>query len=105
MEVADGKLTIVEEGTAEKFVDSVQQITFSGKNVGANQTILYVTERCVLQIVDGEMTVVEIAPGIDLEKDVLAHMGFTPKVADDLKLMDPALFQEEWDALPGILKA
>ena len=56
-------------------------------------------------IVDGEMTVVEIAPGIDLEKDVLAHMGFTPKVADDLKTMDPALFQEDWDALPGILKA
>jgi len=105
MEVRDGKLVIVEEGTAEKFVDAVQQITFSGKNAGANQTILYVTERCVLQIVDGEMTIVEIAPGVDLEKDVLAHMGFTPKVADDLKLMDAALFQEDWDALPGILKA
>ena len=103
--VRDGKLVIEEEGTAEKFVNAVQQITFSGKNVGANQTVLYVTERCVLEIVDGEMTIVEIAPGVDLEKDILAHMGFKPKVADDLKLMDPALFQEEWDALPGILKA
>ena len=103
--IVDGKLEIVEEGTVGKLVDSVQQITFSGKNARPDQTILYVTERCVMELVDGVMTVTEIAPGIDLERDVLAHMAFEPAVSPDLKTMDAALFEEEWDVLPSILKA
>ncbi len=101
--VEDGKLVIDEEGSARKFVESVQQITFSGKNARANQTILYVTERCVLQLLDGELTVTEIAPGIDLERDVLSHMDFRPNIAEDLKVMDAALFSEHWGALSEVL--
>ena len=52
---------------------------------------------------DGKMTLIEIAPGIDLEKDVLAHMGFTPAVSPNLKTMDPALFQETWGGLAQTL--
>ena len=98
-EVVDGALKIVEEGTAEKFVEHVQQVTFSGKYAGKDQTVLYVTERAVFQLIDGAVTLIEVAPGIDVEKDVIAHMGFTPAVSDDLKTMDAALFQEEWGGL------
>jgi len=61
--------------------------------------VLYVTERCVFKLIDGKMTVTEIAPGVDLEKDILAHMDFVPAVAEDLKLMDPGIFQETWGGL------
>ena len=98
-EIVDGALKIVEEGTAEKFVEHVQQVTFSGKYAGKDQTVLYVTERAVFQLIDGAVTLIEVAPGIDVEKDVIAHMGFTPAVSDDLKTMDAALFQEKWGGL------
>ena len=52
-------------------------------------------------MIDGKMTIVEIAPGIDLEKDILAHMDFAPAVAKDLKLMDAGIFCEKWGGLEG----
>lgn len=61
------------------------------------------TERCVMKLIDGVMTIIEIAPGIDLEKDILANMDFKPAVAEDLKLMDAAIFQEEWGGLKDIM--
>ena len=97
--IVDGKLVIAEEGSTRKFVDAVQQVTFSGQNARPGQTVLYVTERCVLQLIDGKMTVIEVAPGIDLERDVLSQMDFRPAVHPDLKTMDPGLFCEEWDYL------
>jgi len=103
--VEDGKLVIAEEGKAQKFVDTVQQITFAGQYARPDQTILYVTERCVLQLIDGVMTVIEIAPGVDLEKDIFPHMGFKPAVSPNLKEMDAALFREEWGGLGEALKA
>ena len=101
--VGDGKLTILQEGTIQKFVKNVEQITFAGQYAKPGQEVLYVTERCVFQLMDGKMTLIEIAPGIDLEKDVLAHMGFTPAVSPNLKTMDPALFQETWGGLAQTL--
>lgn len=101
--VGDGKLTILQEGTIQKFVKNVEQITFAGQYAKPSQEVLYVTERCVFQLMDGKMTLIEIAPGIDLEKDVLAHMGFTPAVSPNLKTMDPALFQETWGGLAQTL--
>jgi len=95
----DGKLVIKEEGKIKKFLKDVEQITFSGKYKKPNQDVLYVTERCVFKLIDGKMTVTEIAPGVDLEKDILAHMDFVPAVAEDLKLMDPGIFQETWGGL------
>ena len=102
--VEDGKLVIVEEGSVKKFVKQVEQITFSGKYARPNQTILYVTERCVFQLIDGKMTLIEIAPGMDLEKDILAHMDFTPAISPDLKTMDPAIFQETWGGLGAYME-
>lgn len=104
VQVGDGKLTILQEGTIRKFVDHVGQITFSGKYSPDSQEVLYVTERAVFKLIDHKLTLIEIAPGIDLEKDVLAQMDFRPVVADDLKIMDPAIFQETWGGLGSYLK-
>lgn len=97
--IENGRLVIDEEGTAQKFVDEVEQITFAGQYVRPDQTVLYVTERAVFRLIDGKMVLTEIAPGIDVEKDVLAHMGFTPEVSDDLVEMNPDIFQGSWGKL------
>jgi propionate CoA-transferase len=103
LKVGDGKLIIEKEGTIRKFLNKVEQITFSGKYAKPGQTVLYVTERGVFKLIDGEMTLIEIAPGIDLEKDILARMDFKPKIAKDLKLMDPGIFRETWGGLGNYL--
>lgn len=102
-EVADGRLEIVEEGTSNKFVDEVQQITYAGAYARPDQKVLYVTERCVMELRDGVMTIIEVAPGVDVDRDIIAHMDFAPAIADDVREMDPALFQEEWDGLKDVL--
>lgn len=99
VKVGDGKLEILEEGTIRKFVDQVGQITFSGRYAPADQEVLYVTERAVFKLIGHELTLIEIAPGIDLERDVLDQMGFRPAISPDLKTMDPALFEEHWGRL------
>ena len=60
---------------------------------------MYVTERCVFKLTNDGLLLIEIAPGIELEKDILAHMDFKPIIADDLKLMDERIFK---DALMGL---
>lgn len=97
--VGDGKLTILQEGTIKKFVKDVDQITFSGKYARPQQEVLYVTERCVFKLIDGKMTIIEIAPGISIEKDILPYMDFTPEISSDIKEMDSALFSEKWGKL------
>ena len=99
LQIGDGKLTIVQEGKVRKLLKSVEQITFAGKQIRPDQDVLYVTERCVMKPIDGKMTIIEIAPGIDLEKDILAQMDFVPAVAEDLKTMDPGMFCEQWGGL------
>ena len=94
--VKDGKLEILQEGKIKKFKRDVEQITFSAAYAtDTGQKVLYVTERAVFELIDGTLTLTEIAPGIDLEKDVLAHMDFHPAISNDLKLMDERLFKEE----------
>jgi len=67
--ISNGELVIVQEGKTKKFVDLVEQVTFSGKYAAkAKQPLLYVTERCVFTIENEQMTLIEIAPGIDLER-------------------------------------
>ena len=94
--IENGKLVIVKEGEKPKFVDSVQQITFSAEQaIKNNQEILYVTERGVFKLTKDGVMLTEIAPGIDLEKDILAHMEYKPLISKDLKLMDERIFKEE----------
>lgn len=104
VKVGDGKLEILEEGTIQKFVEKVGQITFSGQYAPDSQEVLYVTERAVFQLIDHKLTLIEIAPGVDLEKDVLAQMGFQPTVSPNLKTMDPAIFRETWGGLDELLQ-
>lgn len=94
--IQDGKLTILQEGKAKKFVDEVEHITFSGPYaIQKNQPVLYITERCVFRLTKSGMVLIEVAPGIDIEKDILAHMNFTPRIDVEPKLMDTRIFQPE----------
>jgi propionate CoA-transferase len=90
--VEDGKLSILQEGKTKKFVKKVDQITFSGKVAGKNgQEIFYITERAVFRLHDGKMELIEVAPGIDIEKDILANMEFSP-IINNVKEMDSRIF-------------
>ncbi|MDR3052676.1 MAG: acyl CoA:acetate/3-ketoacid CoA transferase [Coriobacteriales bacterium] len=98
--VADGRLIITQPGKAPKFVNTVEQITFSGSEAAKRGLeVFYVTERAVIKLIDGVMTLIEIAPGIDLQTDVLDCMGFVPAISPDLKTMDVELFSETWGRL------
>ncbi|MGD8948673.1 MAG: acyl CoA:acetate/3-ketoacid CoA transferase, partial [Desulfobacterales bacterium] len=92
----DGRINIEQEGKTKKFVDQVEHVTFSGKYARIkNQPVLYVTERCVFKLNEQGMEIVEIAPGIDLEKDILALMDFTPAIKGSPRLMDARIFKPE----------
>ncbi|WP_413726810.1 acyl CoA:acetate/3-ketoacid CoA transferase [Sodalis sp. RH16] len=92
----DGELRILQEGGHRKFVSSLQQTSYSGPFANERgQTTLFVTERAVFRALHGALELMEIAPGIDLERDVLAHMAFRPQISPDLKTMDARLFREE----------
>jgi propionate CoA-transferase len=92
--VENGGLKILTEGKVPKFVAAVEQITFSGAVARrGGQHILFVTERCVFKLVPAGLQLAEIAPGIDLERDILGQMGFRPLIAPDLKTMDARIFQ------------
>ncbi|MDQ1289753.1 MAG: propionate CoA-transferase [Actinomycetota bacterium] len=104
--VSDGTLKIVTEGRARKFLRQVEQITFSGTYAASRgQTVLYVTERAVFRLIDGRVTLVEIAPGIDLDRDVLAHLDFVPAISPELTTMPEGLFRDRWGQLADSLAA
>lgn len=92
----DGRLVILQEGTKKKFVNQVEHITFSGVYANkVHQPVLYVTERAVFELRPEGVTLIEIAPGIDLQTQVLDEMEFKPKIAADLKQMDARIFRDE----------
>jgi propionate CoA-transferase len=104
IEIKDKKLNIIEEGNINKFVNDVEQITFAGGRAQGNQIILYITERCVFRLIKGEMTLIEIAPGIDLQKDILDLMKFKPAIPKgEIKLMNPDIFDEKWGKLSELI--
>lgn len=93
--VGGGKLAILREGRSRKFVGRVEQITFSGAYAARKgQQVFYVTERCVFQLTPEGLSLLEIAPGIDLHDDILAHMDFAPIVRSP-RLMDERIFRAE----------
>jgi propionate CoA-transferase len=95
-EVSGGSMKILHEGAHRKFVDSVEHLTFNGAYAEERgHKVLYITERAVFEMTSEGMTLIEIAPGIDLQHDVLDQMGFQPEVSKDLKLMDERIFRDE----------
>jgi propionate CoA-transferase len=98
--VQNARLQIDSEGTQRKFLQQVEHRTFSARESRARgQQVLYVTERCVFHLTGSPeapaLELIELAPGMDLQRDVLAHMAFTPLISPQLKTMDPALFRPE----------
>ena len=92
----NGKLHIIEDGTAKKFVNHVEQISFSGEvAVEDKQDVIYVTERCVFRLTPNGLMLIEIAPGIDLQTEILDKMDFAPLISDDLREMDNDCFEFE----------
>jgi len=93
--VADGKLVILEEARQRKFVEAVEHVTFSGAYAAARgQSVLYVTERCVFTLTGDGLELIEVAPGIDIERDILGLMDFKPAMPRDPALMDARIFRE-----------
>ena len=94
-DITDGRMTILNEGRYRKFVDSVGQITFSGQRAGREgRAVYYVTERCVFALRGEGIELIEVAPGIDLERDILALLPFEP-IVNDPRPMAAALFGRE----------
>jgi len=96
LDLAGGRLAILQEATARKFVRDVEHVTFSGAVAAARgQRVLYVTERCVFTLTADGLELTEIAPGIDVERDILALMDFKPKIPRDPLAMDGRIFRDE----------
>src|SRR5208283_1870671 len=91
-----GRLVIDEEAELRKFVANVEHITFSGAYAGKRgQNVLYVTERCVLALTPDGLELVEVAPGVDIVRDILARMDFKPLIPRDPAEMDARIFRPE----------
>jgi propionate CoA-transferase len=95
VECRAGSLRILRDGDVPKFVEKVEHVTFSGAVARASgKTVLYVTERCVFRLAKEGLELIEIAPGVDLERDILAKMAFRPLLPNPPELMDPRIFAD-----------
>ncbi len=104
--VTEGKLSILQEGKGKKYVKSVEQVTFSGAYAAqTRQPVLFVTERAVFELQDGRVTLIEVAPGINLEGDILAQMEFAPRISPSLKSMPAEIFRPKWGGLRAVLES
>jgi propionate CoA-transferase len=102
----NGTLTIVKEGSICKFLKKVEQVGFSGRYaLSIGQKVVYVTERAVFELTKDGLILTEIAPGIDLQRDVFSHMEFTPIISANLKEMPSGIFNPVWGGLKDILGA
>jgi len=103
--VQDGKIVIVKEGNKKKFVQQVEHITFSGKYARKiGKPVFYVTERAVFALEADGLTLIEIAPGLDVEKDIVSAMEFRPRISSTLKEMPRELFTPRWGKLRQIME-
>ncbi len=95
IEIDDGEIKILNEGKFKKFINEVEQITFSGDYASdISQEILYVTERAVFKLVDSNIELIEIAPGLDIERDIIKQMEFKPLISNNVKKMDTSIFKK-----------
>lgn len=95
VEIENGLLTIIKEGRNKKFIQQVNQITFSGKySRDMNQHVYFVTERAVFRLIYEGVELIEIAPGIDIDNDIIGQMDFMPLISPQLKEMDSAVFKD-----------
>jgi propionate CoA-transferase len=102
--VEGGQMRIVAEGKTRKFVEAVEQITFSGPLAAAKgQSVHYVTERCVFKLQPEGLQLIEVAPGIDIGRDVLAHMAFRPIIGEVIP-MDPRIYRSKPMGLAAVLE-
>ena len=91
--IEDGRVRIAREGKTRKFVEAVEQITFSGPQaVATGQSVHYVTERCVFRLTPEGLQLAEVAPGIDIERDILAQMAFRPAIGE-VREMDARIYR------------
>lgn len=96
VEIKNGVLNILNEGRSKKFMDSIEQVTFSGDFAYASsQPVIYVTERAVFELTEKGLTLTEIAPGVDLDNDILKQMEFKPEIRTPLKKMDLKIYEDE----------
>ncbi len=104
VELAYGKMRIVQEGRSRKFVRNVEQVTFSGKYASdKSQPVIYVTERCVFQLTPAGLELIEVAPGIDIEKHILAQMDFKPIINKPMPMDRRIFLDEPMDLLSELL--
>jgi len=93
-EINTSGVSITNPGTVKKFVKRVQQVSFSGQSaMERGQTVIYVTERAVFQLTSGGVMLIEIAPGVDLHRDILEMMEFKPIISEDLKIINQIIYQ------------
>jgi propionate CoA-transferase len=93
IQYGNGLLRITRDGDIRKFIRQVEHVTFSGDVARrSGKPVLYITERCVFRLTKNGLELTEIAPGIDLERDILAKMDFKPLILKDPQLMDPSIF-------------
>ena len=93
--VGDGQISIDQEGKFEKFLPQLSAITFSGQEaLKQGKKVFFITERAVLKLEKNGLILIEVAPGMDVQRDVIDKMGFVPKIAEHVKVMDPRIFCE-----------
>ena len=93
LDISGEGVRVVREGSLPKFVPRVREISFSGRLARERgQQVRYVTDRAVFALEDDGLVLIEVAPGIDVERDVLGQMGVRPRIADDCRPMDARIY-------------
>ncbi|WP_251521493.1 MULTISPECIES: acyl CoA:acetate/3-ketoacid CoA transferase [Staphylococcus] len=102
----NGEIEVVAQGHTQKFVDAVDNIDFNASYAATlGQKAYFVTERAVFELTPEGLMLIEIAPGIDLERDVLANMSFKPIISEYLREINVAIFNQQWGGLADVIKS